>query len=158
MTDNVFAPPRANVDVREGPEALWALSFKEIRKLYYASLNIRALGVLYGIGAVGLIGLSVAMLLAPSENRGAAMTGTLVFVAFSLPSILAMVTSFTRPRWGRWLGILMCVLNLINFPVGTLISIWGLVAYAQGGRLFGPDRFAHKDVALVFKQRKHDKA
>jgi len=157
MTDNVFAPPRSNVEVRTGPEALWALTFKQVRRLYHASSSIRALGVLYGLGAVAVI---AALVLPALDSRGLGGS-TLAFVGFLALmgglSLAAAVTSFTRPRWGRWLGIALCILNLANIPFGTLIGILGLVAYFQGRLLFGPDRFTHKQVVEVYKQRKHDK-
>ena len=44
--------------------------------------------------------------------------------------------------------------GLVGFPVGTIIGIMGLIAYATGGKLFGPERLAHGDVIAVYKQRK----
>ena len=159
MTENVFAPPRATVDVRTGPGELWDLSWKDLRKLYYASVNIRTIGVLNVIGSLLLI----AVLAIPFFTGSAsAQPGSLVpvvafiFVATAL-SLLVAWTAFARPGWGRWFGIVMLVIGLINFPIGTLISIWGLVAYIQGRRLFGADRLTHKEVADVYKLRKVDK-
>ena len=161
MSENVFAPPRANLDVHEGPEALWEMSFKEVRKLYLASVNVRALGLLYGLGAVGAIAAGGIFLFAPlkdagrAESMGAAFAAILVFLGVIY--IAATISSYTRPRWGRWLGIVLCALSLLSFPFGTIIGIMGLIAYAQGGKLFGPDRLYHNDVAAVYKQRKKDK-
>ena len=122
MTDNVFAPPRSNVVVNTGPQELWDLSWKDLRNLYYASVNIRALGVLNVIGVV------------------------ILAVAWMVPARLA---SSATP--------LHVVLGLLNFPIGTLISIIGLIAYVRGRRLFGEDKILHKDLAEVFKQRKVEK-
>jgi len=158
MTDNVFAPPRSDVEVKEGPEALWALTWKEIRKLYYASVNVRAIGVLYGLGAVGVIAGGGVLMSSPSGTRNPFLPGlATLFVVLGIVYVAACVSSYTRPTWGRWLGIVLSVLSLLSFPIGTLIGIWMLVAYIQGGRLFGPGRFLHKDVDLVFRQRKKDK-
>jgi hypothetical protein len=44
-------------------------------------------------------------------------------MAFAVPSVVAAVTSFTRPRWARWLGIVLCLLSLLAIPLGTLIGI-----------------------------------
>jgi hypothetical protein len=156
MTDNVFAPPRSNVEVRTGPEALWDMTFKQVRRLYHASSSIRALGFLYGLGTAGV----AAAVLIPlfSATRSPGLPGALgLLVLGGGLSLAATVTSFTRPAWGRWLGIGICVLNLVNIPFGTLIGVAGLVAYVQGRRLFGRDRFLHKEVVDVYKQRKHDK-
>ena len=160
-SDNVFAPPRATLDTREGPEALWELSWKEIRKLYLASVNVRALGVLYGLGAVGAVigGAMVAFSPAGSQTEtGVPLAGIgAIVLVLGLIYVAACVSSFTRPVWGRWLGMVLCVLSLFSFPLGTLIGIIGIIAYAQGGRLFGPERLMHKDLAAVYKQRKKDK-
>jgi hypothetical protein len=157
--ENVFAPPRAQLDTREGPQALWELSWKDIRKLYLASVNIRALGVLYAIGAVGVLAIVGLTLSNPAASaRGGVESLPLALLgAIGVVEIAGAVTSFTRPVWGRWLGVALCILSLLSFPLGTLIGIIGLVAYAQGGKLFGAERFMHKDVAAVYKQRKKDK-
>jgi len=159
MTDNVFAPPQAKLDVHEGPEVLWEMTWKEVRKLYLASVNIRALGVLYAIGAVGILAVGTVSLLGRPERAtpGYAEGWIGVIVLVGLVELAACVTSYTRPAWGRWLGIVLCILSLVSFPFGTVIGILGLVAYAQGGKLFGPERLLHKDVAIVYKQRKKDK-
>lgn len=164
MTENVFAPPRASLDVQEGPEVLWQMSWKDIRKLYLASVNIRALGFLYGLGAFGVFAVAATTFIglsqAPAAPAGDFLPAALFSGLLAVMGVLyvsACVTSYTRPKWGRVLGIVLCVLGLISFPFGTLISIFGLVAYAQGGKLFGPDRLPHKDVAAVYKQRKKDK-
>ncbi|HUQ29364.1 MAG TPA: hypothetical protein VM051_12275 [Usitatibacter sp.] len=160
MTDNVFAPPRANLETRVGPDGLWEMSFKEVRKLYLASVNIRALGVLYGLGAVGAIAAGGILLFTPSKGDDAQSMGialAIVIVALGMIHVAATVSSYSRPTWGRWLGVLLCGLSLLSIPFGTIIGILGLVAYAQGGRLFGADRLLHKDVAAVYKLRKKDK-
>jgi hypothetical protein len=158
MTDNVFAPPRSNVEVRTGPDALWAMTFKQVRRLYHASSSIRALGVLYGLGSLAVV---AAIVLPALDARGLGGGDALPLVAFLALmgglSLAAAVSSFTRPRWGRWLGIALCIINLVNIPFGTLIGILGLVAYIQGAGLFGPGRFLHKELVDVYNQRKHDK-
>ena len=153
MTDNVYAPPRANLDTQEGPQELWRMELKRLKRLYNASRTVHALGVLYALGAVGLI---AALLFAASGSAKAAPApGSLVIMlVIGLVYLAATVASFTRPRWGRWLGILICTIGLIGFPIGTIIGLFGLVAYVQGGRLFGSDRLTHNDVAAIYKQRK----
>jgi hypothetical protein len=161
MSENIFAPPGASLEVKEGPEALWEMTFKEVRKLYLASVNVHALGFLYGLGAVGVIAAGGIFLVTPlkdaggAEGIGAAFAALLVLLG--LIYVAAAISSYTRPRWGRWLGIVLCALGLLSFPFGTIIGIMGLIAYAQGGKLFGPERLQHKDVAAVYKQRKKDK-
>ena len=153
MTDNVFAPPRSNVAVNTGPDELWDLSWKDLRNLYYASVNIRALGVL---NVAGVVILAIAFIVPARQATSAAPLYIFLAAAGAL-SLLMAWTAFARPRWGRWFGIVMLVLGLLNFPIGTLISIVGLIAYVRGRRLFGDDRIQHKDLAEVFKQRKVEK-
>ncbi|HUL95544.1 MAG TPA: hypothetical protein VLT89_06005 [Usitatibacter sp.] len=157
MTQNAFAPPRANVEVRTGPEALWAMSYKEVRRLYLASSNIQALGGLYALGALLDLFLGYSYFTAPETYRRGPVNLVPFFMAFAVPSIVAAVTSFTRPGWARWLGVVLCLLSLVAIPLGTLIGIWGLFAYGRGARLFGPDRFRHREVVEVYKQRERDK-
>jgi hypothetical protein len=152
MTDNAFAPPRANLETQFGPQQLWEMPFKDLKKLYLASVNIRALGILYGLGAFGLLAGPILL------TRGADQWLGYVLIASGVVSVAGCVSSYTRPGWGRPVGILLCVLGLLNFPLGTLIGILGLVAYANGRKLFGADRLPHKDVAAVYKVRKKEKA
>lgn len=160
MTENVFAPPRANLDVHEGPEALWEMGWKDLRKLYLASVNVRTLGVLYALAALGSLGVGVAVLAGyfgrSDSGAGPGLVGS-ALVVLGLGYVAGCVTSYARPAWGRWLGCVLCVLALPSVPFGTIIGALGLVAYAQGGKLFGPARLLHKDVAAVYKQRRKER-
>ena len=49
----------------------------------------------------------------------------------SLPGILAGVGILKRKAWGRVLGIIISILGLLNFPLGTLIGIYGLFVLFQ---------------------------
>ena len=156
-TQNVFAPPRANLESQEGPQELWQMDFKRLRRLYNASHTIRALGGLYGLGLVIFLGGALTLVnsrySASPDNRALVV----LMFAFSALSLLGAVTSFVRRRWARWLGMGLCVLSLASVPIGTVIGILGIIAYAQGGRLFGRDRVTHKDVVGVYQQRKRTK-
>ena len=94
MTDNVFAPPRSDVEVQEGPEALWALTWKDIRKLYLASVNIRAIGVLYGLGAFGLLMLGGVFMMSPSEQQGVGPGFAAVVLLIGVLYVVGCVTTF----------------------------------------------------------------
>ena len=159
MTDNVFAPPRSNVAVHTGPDELWGLSWKDLRNLYLASVNIRAIGVLNILGAVIVIAaLAIPAMTSSSAPANASLVPLFVFMGLASGlSVLMAWTAFSRPRWGRWFGIAMLVVGLINFPIGTLISVVGLIAYVRGRRLFGDGRIEHKELAEVYKQRKVEK-
>jgi hypothetical protein len=149
---NPFAPPRASVEVREGPNELWAMPFKELRKIYHASHTFRALGFLYGLVAIGC---GAVMTMFGFNAHGADMTLLILFVIV-LATAAASVTSYTRQEWGRGLGGFLCILMLFMIPIGTVIGILGLVAYFQAGKLFGAGRLEHGDVILVYRQRKDE--
>ena len=160
-SDNVFAPPRASLETQEGPQALWEMPFKDLRKLYHASVNVNVLGVLYGLGAFGALlgGLGGASFWYSGRNPDTAVSAVLMAVMFVLGFLYlaGTISSYTRPRWGRWVGVVLCLLSLLSIPFGTLIGALGLVAYARAGKLFGPERLPHKEVTAVYKQRKKDK-
>jgi Ni,Fe-hydrogenase I cytochrome b subunit len=51
-------------------------------------------------------------------------------VVLSLPGIIAGIGLFKRKEWARILTLIISVLDLVNFPVGTAVgvySIWALV-------------------------------
>ncbi|MCZ6796091.1 MAG: hypothetical protein O7J95_20980 [Planctomycetota bacterium] len=75
----------------------------------------------------------------------------LVLGAFQLTTAIAC---FRRASWGRISGMIVCSLMLLNIPVGTLIGVLGLVALAQGARLFGPGRYRPSDLRKELKYRK----
>jgi hypothetical protein len=48
----------------------------------------------------------------------------------SIPGIIAGIGLFKRKEWARILTLIISVLDLINFPIGTAVgvySIWALV-------------------------------
>ncbi|HKJ40648.1 MAG TPA: hypothetical protein VKA27_01095 [Sunxiuqinia sp.] len=52
------------------------------------------------------------------------------FVILSLPGIVGGIGLFKRKEWARILVLILSVLNLFNFPIGTAVgvySIWALV-------------------------------
>lgn len=53
-----------------------------------------------------------------------------VTVIFSIPGILAGIGLFKRKEWARILTLILSVMNLLSFPIGTAVgvySIWALV-------------------------------
>lgn len=160
MTDNVFAPPASKLEDRAGPEALWEMPFKELTKLRNASINIRVLGFLFGLGAAGallLVGFGAFGAAAGGGTATSSMILLAIFLVTGALSAAACIGAYTRARWGRVVGMVNCALSLLNFPFGTLIGGLGLYAYYSGAKLFGPERFLHDDVSSVYKQRKAQK-
>ena len=52
-------------------------------------------------------------------------------VVLSLPGILAGIGLLKRREWGRILTLIISVLNLFSFPIGTGIGIYSLWALSQ---------------------------
>jgi hypothetical protein len=50
----------------------------------------------------------------------------------SVPDIIAGIGLFNLRPWGRLLGIVMCILNLMSFPFGTAVSVYGLWVLLSG--------------------------
>lgn len=108
--------------------------------------HVKVLGVLYlvmsGIGllfslliffALGTAASIVGMSASP-EDAAVAMpilgiTGTALSVLLLLLSLPGLVTGWgllkLRP-WARILGIVLAVISLLNFPIGTAIGVYGL--------------------------------
>ncbi len=108
--------------------------------------HVKVLGVLYlvmsGIGllfalliffALGTAASIVGMSASP-EDAAIAMpilgvTGTALSMLLLLLSLPGLVTGWgllkLRP-WARILGIVLAVISLLNFPIGTAIGIYGL--------------------------------
>lgn len=105
--------------------------------------HIRIVAILYIImGALGLLaslaffigGAGFAAALS-SEDRDAALAmgtcGTVVAAIIgivSLPSIIAGIGLQRRKSWARMLTIILSVINLLNFPIGTAIGAYALWA------------------------------
>jgi hypothetical protein len=59
------------------------------------------------------------------------MVSVLFFAVLALPGLLAGYGLLKRERWGYILGIIVGFLNVVNFPVGTAIGIYGLFVLLQ---------------------------
>lgn len=92
--------------------------------LLFALLIFFALGT-----AAGIVGMS-----APAEDAAIAvpilgLTGTAVAIFMLILALPGIITGWgllkLRP-WARILGIVLAVISLINFPIGTVVGIYGL--------------------------------
>lgn len=152
MTDNPFSAPATTVlaadDVFEGE--VGSMSWPEVKKLRNASRSLRFLGALWVIGAV-----LVSVILVTGLINGFGMGLDLIFEAILGFALMLVVLSiygvWARPAWGRIPGRIACVINLIQFPLGTAIGILGLIAFHQGARLFGPNKLTHRDLEARYR-------
>ena len=109
-----------------------------------------ALGVLVALGALAMFGGAAGIVGAAAEGDDAALalpiiglTGTIVTIfllAISVPGLLAGYGLLNLKSWGRILGIVLCAINLINIPFGTVFGIYGLwvLLNKDSERLFLP--------------------
>lgn len=123
------------------------------------ALHVRILGWIYivsgGLSLLFVLGIAAMMFLAggaaattpgspdgPSGASAAAMLGGMgmiviaVGAVFALPSLVTGWGLLQGARWARIVGILMSIVSLIGFPIGTAIGIYGLVI------LFNPETVA----------------
>ena len=54
-----------------------------------------------------------------------------VFVILSIPGILAGIGLFKRKEWARILTLIISVINLLNFPIGTAVGVYSIWALSQ---------------------------
>jgi hypothetical protein len=107
-----------------------------------------ALGLLAGLFVMALFG-GIAGLVGAFGHGGESLIavpilgglGALVLVlclVLSLPGLVAGIGLMKYRPWARVLTIILSVLNLINFPFGTAIGVYGLwvLLSADGQRLF----------------------
>ena len=98
--------------------------------VFSALLLLAALGIMaiFG-GAAGIVGTT-------AEGGDAAvalpiigLTGTLVTIFLLVLAIPGLVTGFgllSLKPWARIAGIVLCALNLIQIPLGTIFGAYGL--------------------------------
>ena len=104
--------------------------------------TLTGLGIMVLLGAIGVAGAAADpdawMALPILGITGTALAAFLLFL--SLPGVIAGIGLLKYRPWARILTIVLSALNLMNFPFGTLIGIYGLwvMLSDQGARLFAP--------------------
>jgi hypothetical protein len=107
-------------------------------------LHISVLGWLYMIGnafvllvgvfAFGLLPAIGAISGDPDATAILSLLGTafgLLMVVLGLPGMLAGYGLLKRKSWARTLALVLGILNLVNFPLGTVMSLYTLVVLLQ---------------------------
>jgi len=110
------------------------------RILGIALIAINALTVLAGI-AVSLFFAFAGMMMVSEEAQARdqvaywLMGGGLsaCVLAFGLPGVIAGIGLLKRRRWSRVLALIVGILGLFNFPLGTCLGIYAIWFYAQEG-------------------------
>ena len=90
-------------------------------------LTALGIGALFGIGTIATVasGDADAVLAAPIVG----ITGTVltaIIIIMSLPGLIAGWGLLSYRNWARIVAIVLCVLHLFNFPLGTAMGIYGL--------------------------------
>jgi hypothetical protein len=107
-----------------------------VKVLAVLFMILGALGVLGALGIMALFGGAAGLVgaTAPSDEALIAvpaigLTGTFLTIFLLVVSVPGLVAGFglwSFKSWARILGIVLCALNLIAFPWGTLLGIYGL--------------------------------
>jgi hypothetical protein len=103
-----------------------------------------SLGILLGLGMLALFGgiAGIVGMNASSEEAAVAIPilggiAGLIFafaMLLSIPGIIAGVGLLSYKPWARILAIIISILNLINFPIGTVLGFYGIwVLFSREG-------------------------
>lgn len=128
----------------------------QLKKLYYRSCNVSCITFLMGLGCLLLSGIGINAMNDPDFAKALPMPPA-GYLALGLLEGVACVGLVMRTSWGRVMGICLCILSLINIPIGTLIGLAGLFAFFGAKELFGDGRITHKSVKAAFKEMKKNK-
>jgi hypothetical protein len=95
-----------------------------------------ALGVLFALGLMAIFGGAAGIVGSSAEAGDAAiavpiigLTGSLVTIFLLVVSVPGLITGFgllSLKPWARIAGIVLCALNLIHIPLGTIMGAYGL--------------------------------
>lgn len=143
MSSNPYASPESNVVAAPQRQDFPELTTKELRKFWNHSSSIRALVFLFFFCGVAMM-------------AGGLFYGVYFALVASLVLFVAGTGLMRRTEWGRILGFVLCGLALILFPLGTIIGILSLMALSCG-KLFGPERFVHRELDAELKYRKKNR-
>lgn len=160
MNDNVYAPPETDIRQQGGSEghdpALKDMSTKDLKKLFNHSNTIRTLIFLWCLGAVLMAIAGPILLVAGTTGKNASEMPIfgIIYLIGAVVQAAAIYGCWHRLPWGRRMGMIICVLSLPSFPIGTAIGIMGLMAFGKGKCLFGPDRLTHAQLKAEVAYRK----
>lgn len=146
MSDqNIYNAPNSEISPQIGDDRLLSFSPEKIKSLYNHSRTVRVLVVLWGLG-IALILIALLFGLFSGGDSPLGPLEILTCLILAIPTAFAMVGLHKRTGWGRILGIVMCFLNLLNFPLGTLIAIFGLIALFKSPELFGENKVSYAEL------------
>lgn len=158
---NVYAPPETDIRQGSGADggdaALRRMSTKEVKALFNHSSTIRALIFLWCLGlAIMAVAIPVLLFVGASGGNDAGVTLIMgvIFLLLGAFQFACVYGCWNRLPWGRTVGIIICAFTLLSFPIGTIIGIFGILAFSNGQRLFGEDRLTHAQLKAEVAYRK----
>jgi hypothetical protein len=132
---NPYAAPAARVeDFSANPEA------EAIRKAHIShEASIKAVGLLYYLGSIGMTITAVVTLFAADETAELGLGAFLLAVGIGY-LVAGWGARALRP-WGRIVGCILAAIGLLGFPVGTLINGYILYLFLskKGRTIFSPE-------------------
>ena len=107
-----------------------------VKVVAVAFIVFSALGILAALIVMATFGGAAGIVGAAAEPEEAAfalpiigLTGTLLSIFLFAVSIPGLITGFGLLSWKPWarvLAIVLCAIQLINIPLGTLLGVYGL--------------------------------
>jgi hypothetical protein len=102
--------------------------------------SLFGLGLMALLGAIGVAGAASdpdAWMALPILGLTGAALGVFILL-LSLPGIIAGIGLLMFRPWARIVTIVLSALNLMNFPLGTILGVYGLwvMLSSEGSRLF----------------------
>ena len=107
---------------------------KHINVAASLQIGLSVLGIVAGL-VIFVILFSVAGVVTDKEAQvilsviGKVVAG--IIIVCSLPGIIAGIGLFKRKEWGRVLTLIISVLHLVNFPLGTAVGVYCIWAMIQ---------------------------
>lgn len=107
-----------------------------VKVLGVLNIVLSALGILAGIvvfvifgGIAGVVGMAAhdeGRLIAVPILGGIGALICILLLVLSIPGIVAGAGLLKLRPWARLLGIILSALNILNFPFGTAVGVYGL--------------------------------
>ncbi len=107
-----------------------------VKVLGIMHIVLGGLGVLVALGIFAMFGGIAGIIGATAESGDAAVAlpligliGSIVVVVIlllSIPGIIVGLGLLKLQPWARLFGIILSVISLINFPIGTVLGVYGL--------------------------------
>lgn len=129
------------------------ISTKALKTLRSDSHTIRAMA---GLIILGLVFILIGAVDALASGGGFGAPEFAILALIGGWNTVVLTGLITRQPWGRVVGLISGGLILLGFPIGTVIGVFFLIALSRSKRLFGADRYLHKDLEKEWKHRKRN--